>query len=74
MKSKQFWVKRYLWVAGIAFMLLMAAALLRGRAVELALTESFIWAPVSAAVFTGVRYYKASKGSPCALCGDAVKD
>lgn len=74
MKSKQFWVKRYLWVTGIVFMLLMAVALLRGRTVELALTESFIWALVSAALFTGVRYYKASKGSPCALCRDTVED
>jgi hypothetical protein len=72
MKSKEFWVKRYLWVTGIAFMILMAAALLRGRAFEVALTESFLWALVSSAIFTGVRYYKARKGSPCALCKDTV--
>jgi hypothetical protein len=74
MKSKEFWVKRYLWVAGIVFMILMAAALLRGRGVDTALTESFIWALVAAAVFTGSRYYQARKGIACALCKDTVED
>jgi hypothetical protein len=68
MKHKQIWVRRYLRATGIAFMILMAASLLRDRAVERALSESFTWALVSAAVFTGWRYYQARKGSACALC------
>jgi hypothetical protein len=74
MKSKQFWVRRFLWIAGIAFMILMTAALLRGRSAETALTESFVWALVSSAVFTGWRYYQAREGVPCALCKDTVED
>ncbi len=74
MKSKEFWVKRFLWVAGIAFMVLMAAALLRGRSVDTAQSESFIWALVTAGVFTGSRYYQARKGIACALCNDTVED
>jgi hypothetical protein len=74
MKSKEFWVKRYLWAAGIVFMILMAAALLRGRTIEEALTASFVWALVSSAVFTGWRYYQARKGVACALCKDTVED
>lgn len=70
MKSKQFWVRRFLWMTGIAFMILMAASLLRGRTVDRALSESFTWALVSAAVFTGWRYYQARKGVACALCED----
>lgn len=70
MKSKQFWVRRFLWMTGIVFMILMAASLLRGRTVDRALSESFTWALVSAAVFTGWRYYKARKGVACALCKD----
>lgn len=70
MKTKQLWVRRYLWATGIAFMLLMAASLLRDRAVERALSESFTWALVSAAVFTGWRYHQARKGTACALCKD----
>jgi hypothetical protein len=74
MKSKEFWVKRYLWVTGIAFMILMAAALLRGRTMEEALSASFIWALVSAGIHTGWRYHQARKGIPCALCRDTVED
>lgn len=70
MKSKQFWVRRFLWMTGIVFMILMASSLLRGRTVDRALTESFTWALVSAAVFTGWRYYLARKGVACALCKD----
>jgi hypothetical protein len=74
MKSKQFWVKRFLWVAGIVFMILMAAALLRGRSVDTALSESFIWGLVTAGVFTGARYRQARKGIACALCKDTVEE
>lgn len=74
MKSKEFWVRRFLWVSGIVFMILMAASLLRGRAMETALSESFVWALVSAAIFTGWRYYQARKGVACALCKDTVED
>jgi hypothetical protein len=74
MKSKEFWVRRFLWMAGIVFMILMAASLLRGRSVETALSESFLWALISSAVFTGWRYYQARKGVACALCKDTVED
>jgi hypothetical protein len=74
MKSKQFWIKRYLSVSGIAFIMLMAAALLRGRAVEEALSASFVWALLSSAIHTGWRYYQARKGVACALCKDTVED
>ena len=62
MKSTQFWVRRFLWVTGIVFMILMAAALLRGRALDIALTESLLWALVSSAIFTGARYYQVGPG------------
>lgn len=74
MKSTEFWVKRFLWMTGIVFMILMAAALLRGRTMDTALTESFVWALTSAAIFTGWRYYQARKGVACALCKDTVED
>ncbi len=74
MKSKAFWVKRFLWMTGMVFMVVMAAALLKGRAIETSLSDSFIWALVSAGVFTGWRYYQARKGVACALCKDTVED
>ncbi|MDB5919367.1 MAG: hypothetical protein JWR40_3601 [Massilia sp.] len=72
MKSTQFWVRRFLWVTGIVTMILIAAALLRGRSLDTALSESFTWALVAAAIFTGSRYYQARKGIACALCKDTV--
>lgn len=74
MKSKQFWVKRFLWMTGMVFMILMAAGLLRGRAMETALSESFIWALISSAIFTGWRYNQARKGVACAMCRDTPED
>ena len=72
MKNKQLWVRRYLWTSGIVFMLLMAASLLRGREMDRALSESFTWALVSAAVFTGWRYRQVRKGATCALCKETA--
>lgn len=74
MKSKQFWVKRFLWMTGIVLMILMAAGLLRGRAMETVLSESFVWALISAAVFTTWRYRQARKGVACAMCRDTPAD
>jgi hypothetical protein len=74
MKSWQFWVRRFLWVTGIVTMILVAAALLRGRRLDTALSESFTWALVAAAIFIGARYHQARQGIACALCGDTVED
>ena len=74
MKSTWFWVRRYFVVAGAAFVLLVAVGLLKGRALERAVTESLLWASVAASVFTTVRYRSARKGEACALCRDTVDD
>jgi hypothetical protein len=74
MKSTGFWIGRFCLAAGIAFLILVVASLLRGRALETALTDSAVWALVSSAVFTGSRYYQARKGVACALCKDTVED
>jgi hypothetical protein len=72
MKNKQLWVRRYLWTTGIVFMILLAVSLLRGRETDRALSESLIWALVSAAAFTARRYYLARKGATCALCKETA--
>jgi hypothetical protein len=74
MKSKQFWIRRFLWMTGMVSMILMAASLLRGRTMETTLSASFAWALVSSAIFTGWRYYQARKGVACALCKDTPED
>ncbi|MES2149116.1 MAG: hypothetical protein V4508_04895 [Pseudomonadota bacterium] len=72
MKNKAFWVRRFLWATGMAWMFLMGVYLLRGASVDEVLSEAFVWALVSSAVFTGSRYYKARRGIACALCKDTV--
>jgi hypothetical protein len=74
MESKEFWVKRFLWMTGIVFMILMAASLFRGREMETALSESFMWGLISSAIFTGWRYRQARKGVACAMCRDTPED
>jgi hypothetical protein len=55
MQSRQFRLRRFLWMTGILPMILVAAALLRGRGPDTALSGSFTWALVTAAIFTGWR-------------------
>ncbi len=74
MKSTRFWIGRFFLIVALAFMVLLAASLLRGRPVGKALTESFTWAMIASAIFTGSRYTRAKKGIACALCKDTVDD
>ena len=74
MKSTAFWIRRYFVVAGLAFVLLVAIGLLKGREFERVLIESLLWGVVTAAVFIAARYRQASKGKACALCRDTVED
>jgi len=62
MKSKEVWVRRFLWMTGVVFMIPMGAALLRGGALEDELSGAFGWALVSAGIFTGWRYNQARHG------------
>ena len=73
MKNKELWVRRFLWTTGIVFMILLGAALLRGRSIDTALSESFGWALISSGVFTGWRYRQVRKGATCALCKDTLE-
>ncbi|MBZ2209958.1 hypothetical protein [Massilia soli] len=74
MKSTAFWIRRYFVVAGASFVLLVAVGLLKGREAGRVLTESLLWAVVTAAVFTAARYRSARKGQAGALCRDTPDD
>ncbi len=62
MKSNEVWVKRFLWMTGVVFMILLGTALLRGGALEDELSGAFGWALASAGIFTAARYYHARQG------------
>ena len=65
-----FWVRRLLTVLAGAFVVIAAAQLLRGRAVEEAIPHASLWAPVAAVIFTGSRLYQSRRGQHCAICKD----
>jgi hypothetical protein len=73
MKPIAFWIRRFLLVAGAMTLIIVASKLLRGFALEQVLSESFLWGLTASAIFTGYRYYKASKGVACAMCRDTLE-
>lgn len=65
-----FWIKRFLIVLTGTFVFLLGAALLRGRPLHQALTESGVWAVIATSIFIAGRVYHSRRGEHCALCGD----
>lgn len=65
-----FWLRRFLLVFCIAFVLIMGAHLLRGHELGFSLSESLLWAIISANIFTASRIIQSRKGRHCSLCKD----
>lgn len=65
-----FWIRRFLLVFAIAFSVIMGAHLLRGHELSVSLSESFLWAMISANIFTATRIRQSRQGRHCALCRD----
>lgn len=65
-----FWIKRFLVVMAGASAIICLSQLRKGLGFEYAATQGAIWGVVSAALFTGARYWQARKGQHCALCKD----
>lgn len=65
-----FWIKRFLTVLVGAFIVIAAAQLLKGREVAYSILQGAIWGLLTAAVFTGARYWQSSRGQHCAICKD----
>ncbi len=72
MKSKRFWIRRYLLVMGAVFSILGTVYMLQGLAPASAASDALLWSFVSASIFIVTRYYHASKGRACALCQDTT--
>ena len=68
--SKMFWLRRFLLVFCVAFTVIIGSHLLRGHELSYALTESVVWAMISAPIFVISRMHQSSKGQHCALCSD----
>jgi hypothetical protein len=65
-----FWIKRFIVALVLAFTVICAAHLLRGRDLRQSVTEAAIWGVISATVFTIANHYRVRRGQQCALCGD----
>jgi hypothetical protein len=70
MHGPAFWITRLLMVMTLVFSILLAMEVLKGGTLQAGWPSALIWAGISAAVFTGSRYYQARKGLACALCRD----
>lgn len=70
----RFWVRRFVLVFAGAFVLIIAANLLRGRPAVTAAVQAGIWAAASAGVFTVSRYFQARRGQRCTICRDTPED
>lgn len=71
--GRAFWIKRFLFVAVVAFAFLTAVELLKGHELVQALSFAFGWGVLASAVFTGTRIYRSRKGQRCAICDDIPK-
>lgn len=65
-----FWLRRFLPMFCIAFAVIVSTHLLRGHELLFSLSESFLWAMISANIFVFTRAYHTRKGRSCALCND----
>ena len=66
-----FWVKRFLVVLVGAFVVIGAAQLLiRGHSLSYSVVQGAVWGFITAAVFTGARFFQARNGQHCAICKD----
>lgn len=65
-----FWLRRFLLIFCIAFTVIVSAHLLRGHELMYSLSESLLWAMISANIFVFTRIYHSRKGRYCALCND----
>jgi len=63
-------IRGFLAVLAGAFVAIAAAQLLKGHPLDYAVSESLLWAVISATIFTAARACRLRKGQYCAVCGD----
>jgi hypothetical protein len=66
----KFWVRRFLTVFALAFLIIAVAQLLKGHAPAYAGTQAALWSFIATSVFTTSRIYQSRRKQHCALCRD----
>lgn len=65
-----FWVRRFLLVMTVAFVIIGAAQWLKGHSLQYAASQGLVWGAISAGLFVATRIYHARRGRHCAMCKD----
>ena len=65
-----FWIRRFLTVLALAALIIGGAQLLKGYDLAASSRHAAIWAPITAVIFTGGRFFQSRRGRHCALCRD----
>lgn len=68
--GKAFWIRRFLVVWGLAFVVVALSQILKGREPIYAVTEGGRWGLLSAAVFVTARVWQSRRKQHCAICRD----
>ena len=62
------WIRRFIIIFGVAFVVIAGAQLLRGRTVQVAALHGFIWSAISATIFVVAQIRRERKLQRCAVC------
>lgn len=65
-----FWIRRFILIFCLVFIVLACVHLLRGHELLFAMKESLLWGIITANVFVASRIYNAGNGRYCDLCND----
>ena len=72
--SLTFWLRRFMLMFFLAFIVVVCAHVLRGHELMVSLAESLLWAVISANIFMFTRIYHSRKGGYCALFNDIAEN
>ena len=65
-----FWIRRFIVIFAMAFVVIGAGQLLRNHTASHSATQALIWAAVSTSIFIASRIHQSRKRRHCALCRD----
>jgi hypothetical protein len=68
--TTQFWIRRFLQVFSLAFLIIATAQLLKGHRLAYAAIQAGVWSLIATSIFTASRIYQSRQGQHCALCRD----
>lgn len=66
----KFWMKRFLTVLSVAFLIIGAAQIIKTHDLQYAVIQASVWSIASASVFTAARIFQSRRGQHCAICRD----